>query len=367
MKTVCELNKCNGCMACADNCPKKCIIIRDDIKSFNAFIDETACINCNMCKRICPNVTKVEKKKPIEWKQGWASNEIRNSSASGGAAAVIIKRFIEDGGWVASCLFKDGDFVFDITNDVTECKNFVGSKYVKSNPSGIYNKIKDRLKNDKVLFIGLPCQVAALKNYIKGLDNLYTIDLICHGTPSIKVLNKYLNEHGYDMYNIKNLKFRQNTDMGLFIDGTKVEKPRVMDDYLCTFLNSINYTENCYTCQFASLERVSDITLGDSWGSEYESESKKGISLIFCQTKKGKELLEKLDFEMKNVDLDNAIKNNHQLSHPSLRTSKRDKFLDLLIKGKSYKYSTLVCLPKTKLKQFIKKILIKIHLVKNDF
>ena len=67
--------------------------------------------------------------------------------------------FIKSGGYVASCLFKNGDFVFEITNDLNEARCFAGSKYVKSNPTGIYKKINERLKTNKVLFIGLPCQV----------------------------------------------------------------------------------------------------------------------------------------------------------------------------------------------------------------
>ena len=34
MKTVCDANKCNGCMACLAVCPRKCITIRDDIKQY---------------------------------------------------------------------------------------------------------------------------------------------------------------------------------------------------------------------------------------------------------------------------------------------------------------------------------------------
>ena len=79
-----------------------------------------------------------------------------------------MRSFIEDGGYVASCLFKDGEFVFDITNDLNYARRFAGSKYVKSNPEGIYKKIAQKLKEgNKVMFIGLPCQVAALKNYVK--------------------------------------------------------------------------------------------------------------------------------------------------------------------------------------------------------
>ena len=284
MKTVCEKNKCNGCVACADVCPKKCIEIKDQIVAFNAIINEDLCINCKLCERTCPNTNKPAKKRPIEWKQGWAKADIRRNSTSGGAASSIMQSFIKSGGYVASCLFENGHFLFDITNDMEVAKRFAGSKYVKSNPTGIYKKVQNRLKTDKVLFIGLPCQVAALKNYIKNQENLYTIDLICHGTPSVKLLEQYLNERGYKLDKLKDIKFRTKNAMGKCINEQTIHLSKGMDHYLCSFLESINYTENCYSCQFASLERVSDLTLGDSWGTEYKEQEKNGISLLLAQT-----------------------------------------------------------------------------------
>lgn len=147
------------------------------------------------CERVCPNNSIVQKRKPQVWYQGWNSNT-RKTSSSGGAAAGLIEAFIHSGGYVAACLFKGGEFVFDITNDLDYAKNFAGSKYVKSNPVNIYSKVAKELKTgNKVLFVGLPCQVAAVKNYVKNTDNLYTIDLICHGSPSPQLLEKFLEEN----------------------------------------------------------------------------------------------------------------------------------------------------------------------------
>lgn len=364
MKTVCEINKCNGCMACASICPKKCITIKDEIDSFNAEIEEKECINCKKCEKVCPNINTLQKKKPIKWKQGWADSTIRKNSSSGGAASAIIYSFIQSGGYVAACLFQNGIFGFEITNDLEIAKRFAGSKYVKSNPTGIYEKVKEKLKTHKVLFIGLPCQVAAIKNYVKN-DNLYTVDIICHGTPSVKLLNQFLLENGYDLKFIKDIQFRTKNDFGLSTDGKRIYMSRVIDDYLCAFLSSIDYTENCYTCHFSSLDRISDVTLGDSWGTEYRIEEKRGVSLLLIQSEKGMELIADSGLELKNVDLDNAIKNNEQLSQPSALKSEREKFLALIRKGKSFKTATLICLPKMVIKQKIKMILISLHLLKN--
>lgn len=363
MKTVCEKNKCNGCKACTDICPNKCITINDGINFINAEIDENVCIDCKLCSKVCPNITKVQKKKPIEWKQGWALSEVRDFATSGGAASVIIKSFIQAGGYAASCLFDKGDFVFKLTNNVEDVKKFAGSKYVKSNPTGIYKEIQNKIKSDKVLFIGLPCQVAALKNYVKNHENLYTIDLICHGTPSIKLLNKYLCERGYVLNDIKDIKFRMKTDYGLFVNGDKINLSRVTDHYTCAFLESIDYTENCYECQFASLERVSDMTLGDSLGSECKNQEKNGISLVLVQNEKGKELLSMSKMELREVDLNKAIAHNHQLSHPPVKSSKRDRFFKFIEKGVGFKVTTFMVLPKMLMKQKLKSMLVKLRMM----
>lgn len=366
MKTVCEKNRCNACMACVSICPKQCISIQDDIYAMNAVIDESLCINCNSCHRVCINNTDNRKVFPIDWKQGWSSTEMRRYSSSGGIAFSIMKAFVELGGYVASCVFKDGDFVFEITNDLNYIQKFTGSKYVKSNPGNIYEKIQKRLKTDRVLFIGLPCQVAALKNILKvNIDNLYTIDLICHGTPSVKLLDKYLSESNYNLSELSDIKFRRKVGMEKHFNEKMIIPTPVIDCYLCSFLEAVNYTENCYHCQFATIERVSDITLGDSWGTEYTEEEQEGISLILMQTKKGRDLLSKCEAELKNVNLDLAIANNHQLYTPSYLSPKRDKFFRLISRGLSYKMATFIVLPKMMIKQQIKAILLSLKIIKD--
>lgn len=352
-------------MACADRCPKKCITIEDRITAFNAVIDEKLCINCKVCEKVCPNISVPEAKQPIKWAQGWAEDSIRNSSTSGGAAASIIKSFIENGGYVASCLFEEGQFRFKITNDLVTARRFAGSKYVKSSAAGIYNEIEERTKTDKVLFIGLPCQVAAVKNYVKNTSNLYTIDIICHGTPSVKLLDLFLKEEGFNLSDIADIKFRKKSDMKVDGDKNAISISQSMDAYTCSFLKSINFTENCYSCGFAKLDRVSDITLGDSWGSEFKDEESKGISLILCQTEKGKELIDATNLELHTVDSEKAVRNNHQLVGPALCPPERENFLQMLHSGKTYKTSTSKCLPKMMIKQQVKHILLVLH-VKKD-
>lgn len=361
MKTICELNMCNGCMACVEKCHRNAITIKDDLKYYNALVDTKKCVDCGLCTKVCPRENDNDMSKPKWWYQGWADSEIREHASSGGAASAIIRTFIKNGGYVASCLFDSGKFVFEVTNEMAVARKFAGSKYVKSNPEKIYGKIQSLLKaNQKVLFIGLPCQVAAVNQFIKDKTNLVTADLICHGTPSPYLLKKCLQEYGQDINTLTDINFRIKSLYELNRDGKPIAAFHTMDNYLIAFLHSYDYTENCYSCKFATLDRVSDITLGDSWGTELSGEVKNGVSLILCQSEKGKELIESAGLNLLDVDINNAILHNEQLNKPSKCSKSRDQFFENYNKynnfGRALVKTALGIVAKEKVKSIVKYI-----------
>lgn len=365
MKTVCEINQCTGCMACVEKCKKNAIKIKDNMVSYNAVINEKKCIECGICHKICHVNGFDDFQKQIYWKQGWTKNEnVREKASSGGVASAIELAFIKNGGCVGSCFFENGIFKFKIAENISEIASFSGSKYVKSNPMDVYWNIQNRLKKgEKVLFVALPCQVAAVKKFVEKRlqDNLYTIDLICHGTPSPKVLEIFLKQYGLRLNEITDIQFRTKNNFFLKENKQCISMPGTLDEYSIAFLNSISYTENCYSCKYAKCERVSDITLGDSWGSLLDKEiQRKGLSLILCQSRKGNELLEMADLELKEVDLKNAIANNHQLEYPSPMPKKRYMFFEKLEKGERFNRLVRTIYVKQSFKQIIKGILIRI-------
>ncbi len=365
--TVCEIDNCAGCMLCLDVCSKDAIRIEDNISSFNAVIDEDKCVNCNSCHNKCPQNNVPVKKIPTIWYQGWNKDEeMRQKSPSGGIGMALAKSFIQEGGYVCSCMFKKGEFQFEITNKWEDAIKFSGSKYVKSNPVGIYKKILNILKDEnKVLFIGLPCQAAAVKNYIPNRyhDKLYLVDLICHGTPSPRLLEKFLNQYSKTLKEIRDIKFRIKAKMQLVVDDEGIVCKGVSDKYTIGFLNGLTYTNNCYSCNYASGDRVTDITIGDSWGTNLEkNEIKRGISLMVCSTAKGNALLKSADIELLDVDEKIAKENNEQLVRPMTRPNAQKRFYS---KYNTRKFNSLIFTAYSKqcLKQDIKKILIKLNLV----
>ena len=369
-KTVCKFNQCCGCSACVDICPKNAITIKDTLKAYNAVIDENKCVNCGACTKVCQQVSRVKMIKPIEWHQGWSTDKvIRMNGSSGGACGALAKAFVRMGGSVCSCVFREGEFEFVFANNSDELDQFAGSKYVKSNPIGVYKEIQKRLKcQTKILFIGLPCQIAAVKKFVgeKLQADLYTVDLICHGTPSPKLLEIFLQQYGRSLNEIQDIQFRVKGKYQVYEGNKGIITTGVVDKYLIAFLNALSFTENCYSCPYAKEERVSDITLGDSWGTDLsKKEQKQGLSLLLVQTEKGVELLKKAELHLEKVDIKNAIKNNHQLTEPSSAPYTRDFFFDGVKNNKSFNSLVFKCFPTACLKEDIKTILIRMGLRKS--
>lgn len=361
---VCSQDMCTGCGVCTNICPVNAIHLEDLLYSQNAVIDFNKCIKCNSCHLNCPQEVSIKTNKPIEWYQGWIDDsQERKQSSSGGIGYAFAKSVIRKGGVVVSCLLRDGRFTFWVTQDENGLENFRGSKYVKSDSAAVYKSVKQYLIEGKqVLFIGLPCQVAGIRRFIgDGLDmNLITVDLICHGTPSIKLLQLFLKQYDIELEKVNTISFREKQFFSISTDINPICPKQIIDRYTLAFLNELSYTENCYSCKYACIERVSDVTIGDSWGTDLATEVEQGISLILCQSKKGVSLLHDSDIIVKPVNLSNAINYNHQLSRPSVPHKNRERFFRYLDEGKKFNKAVFLCLPQDCFRQWIKRALLPI-------
>ena len=100
-------HNCCGCSACAQRCPKQCITMQEDEEGFfYPHFDETACIDCGLCEKVCPVLNKSVERKPLECYAAKNLDEtVRSKSSSGGIASVISEKWIENGGVVYGASF----------------------------------------------------------------------------------------------------------------------------------------------------------------------------------------------------------------------------------------------------------------------
>lgn len=340
MNIVCDIEKCSGCGLCAFSCPKGCISMskRDSFGHLYPVIDKDVCIDCGLCQKNCPALNPVELKTPSAAYAAWSKDEDDyKSSASGGAASVLSQYVIEKGGVVYGCAMLPDIEVKHIRIDtVSDIKKLKGSKYVQSNILDIFPQLKEDVKEGRMtLFIGTPCQVAAVKRLFKVQpDNLLLVDLICHGVPSLEILKKHIHKVApYPHYS--NVLFRDGNlnrvCLQVEVDGERVysryhnPRARLYDEwYLDSFLDGYTYRGSCYQCKFACVNRASDITIGDFWGlgksisADYIPAHPSGCSVILPSTEKGKSIMEILNTKMYLYErtVEEAAKGNGQLNRP---------------------------------------------------
>lgn len=159
----------------------------------------------------------------------------------------------------------------------------------------------------------------------KMYENLYTIDIICHGVPSLQLLKDNVIKKN-DIKGNTRIKFRDTNGFNLSVKiGNKVIYQRNIykDLYYMGFMKGLFYRPSCYHCLYAQNNRVSDITIGDFWGlgknNPFETEIKYGVSLLLPLTAKGDDLIDACKDKMfiEKREVCEAIEGNRQLRYPS--------------------------------------------------
>lgn len=274
--------KCTGCSACYNGCPKGLISMEMDKEGFQyPIVDSRKCIGCKLCEKICPvmNINRDINKAPELFVAYNINEDIRLESSSGGIFTLIAEAIIKRGGCVFGAKF---DQNFMVRHSYVETKEdlgmFRGSKYVQSNIGDTYKTVKAFLEQGKwVLFTGTTCQIAGLKGYLrKSYDNLVCVDFICRGVSSPKIWEKYLGMKE-DEYNskIRKVEFK-NKEFSwkrfhmkiTFEDGNIYFKSLLEDSYHRAFFTSKILRKCCYDCYYKGIYRNTDITLADCWGAD---------------------------------------------------------------------------------------------------
>lgn len=342
---ICERDKCTGCFACKNICPKEAIAVEtDELGKTVPEILKEKCVECGLCRKVCPELGKKNLTFPIKCYAMWTKDKKdREECASGGVATGISHYFIANGGVVFGTDWNKGnelELEIKMAETEGEMEHFKTSKYVQAFTGDSYKRAKQQLvQGRQVLYVGTPCQIAGLKGYLqKEYENLTTIDLICHGTPPIEYLRTYVKEL-FPNKRVVKASFRGKDDYCLkFFENGNVNpiysKMHILDLYFSAFLKGLTFRDNCYMCEYARNERVSDITIGDFWGIDRSTLKRKyegKISVVLINTDKGKKTLEQCrdKFYMEERQIEEAIEGNDQLRKPSVLHKDYEKFREV--------------------------------------
>lgn len=306
---------CCGCTACSNICLHGAIKMRSDEEGFYyPDIDASKCIDCGLCERVCPIIEydKIKNKdaSPVKiYGLTNKNNEIYNTSSSGGVFTEIANYVIELGGVVVGVGYDNNMVVKHIIATTKNDLNlFRGSKYVQSDIQEIYVRIKDFLKQQKiVLFTGTPCQVEGLKLFLRRkYDNLITIDLVCHAVPSPKIFKNYVSFiEKRKKKKVVSIIMRDKAKgwsnefhyRVVFEDGSFLFDTELTNLWSKIFFSQLVNRPSCHSCRFTNFLRPGDYTLADFWGiheSYPEKFQGKGVSLLLINTFKGEEIFKNI-------------------------------------------------------------------------
>ena len=340
-------NKCCGCTACFNICPAKAIDMVPNQKGFYIpNINLSKCISCNLCSNVCQiNNTPLGHAPSEKYAVVNYDTDVRMKSSSGGLFWLLLTSMFEHYGKNFHCfgvkLDNNLTAVYTRADSLEECTDFRGSKYVQSDLGNTFTQISELLiQGHAVMFVGAGCQCAGLKNYIKTKnipdDQLFIVDIICHGMPSNKMWKSYISEIEkragcklvtYQFRN-KHAGWRGQHPYAVFENGVVAENDKLFLSYGKLFGNlSLNTT--CYSCKYANIERIGDITMGDYWGIEKSTctfDDGHGVSVCLINTQKGQNLFSSVQAKAKTYRIEDDSYLQPQLCSPTKKNILCEKF-----------------------------------------
>ena len=337
MIRLADRKDCCGCGACAAACPHGAIAMLPDGMGFRyPRVDMARCVDCHLCEDICVfggdrsdkgvrqacrlhkteeggtecthSISTAEPLCPEAGAEAIRFPELMDQSQSGGLAFALMRKAVRSGMVVYGAAM-DADFV--VRHRRVESAEGLEplrlSKYVQSDMEGDSSTslgmtasitamvLADLKAGRRVLFTGTPCQCAGVASLCgKYRDGLLLADILCHGVPAPFVWRDYLAEqerrHGKKLtralFRDPSLGWHEHKE-ALFFGDEKV----VSGEYTDLFYRHLMLRPSCTVCPYASVTRVSDVTMADCWGVEKAlpgfADDNRGCSLLLRNTPAG--------------------------------------------------------------------------------
>ncbi len=274
-------------------------------------MDQNICVDCGICAKSCPVLHVPQKHEPMAVFSATYKSDDRAllKSSSGGIAYALSKYVLDQGGVVFGAAYDEHMSVKHVcVSKMDDLHKLQGSKYVQSDTGTTYSEVKKYLaENRTVLYFGVPCQIGGLLSYLKGKEypNLITCDLFCAGTPSPGVFQKYIeyleSKFGskVEHFNFRCKKYGYGYLSQLQLSNGKSRILYGKDAYYVQSGGAGYNRKSCLDCEYASLERIGDLTIGDFKQLKVDAEKKKkGVSMILVNTLRGEEILSRIQNEL---------------------------------------------------------------------
>ncbi|MBQ9838690.1 MAG: Coenzyme F420 hydrogenase/dehydrogenase, beta subunit C-terminal domain [Oscillospiraceae bacterium] len=298
-----NVDKCTGCGVCAAVCKKNCISVKLNSEGFYRpyLTDAAACLDCGICDLVCPRNAQVEAGSPLSLvAANTTAEKVLRTTSSGGVCYELAKWGLETGRKVCACTYdyKDHLAVHSVIECVEELEGTKGSKYMQSYTPDSFRQV---LNGEKWIVFGTPCQIAAMDRAAKlrkVRENLILVDFFCHGTPTMNLWKKYINEH--DARRVAKIDFRSK-EFGwhswsfrfYYSDGTSSSDPK-RNMFYKFFFSNLCLNDACYDCGFKAFHSLADIRVGDFWGKKY-AQDVAGISSCAVMTPQGAQAMAELE------------------------------------------------------------------------
>lgn len=307
---------CSGCGACVQKCPKQCIRMVENQRGFLVpEIDVETCVGCGICASICPERNNSNSINDVQETWAVTSKEmaVLNESTSGGMFTLLVKQILNSNGVVFGCSWDENFRVKHIKIDnISDLSRIQKSKYIQSDTKNTFKEAETYLKNGaNVLYSGTGCQIAGLLSFLgKEYENLYTVEVACHGVPSPGLFEKYIkwleseNSTSVTGFTFRNkVRHKKGEHFTFYYEddnGQKHFRFSNEDPFYASFLQGKTLRDTCYTCKYKADNHVGDILLSDYWGIEKalpDFDAKYGASAVLIYSNKGKYLFESISGE----------------------------------------------------------------------
>lgn len=269
--------------------------------------------------------------------------DLRVSSSSGAMFSLFANHILHQNGVVYGVTMTNDCYGAEYRR-ITEIEGLSklrGSKYFQAKVGSTYKLIKKDLSDGKiVLFTGTGCYVNGLKTFLqKEYDNLFCMDIVCHGVPSPELWKKYVeyreeqnrakmiyvsfrNKDKHDWNGFEMKEIDENHD--------EVWISRHIDPYFSMFVKNICLRPSCFSCTVKSY-KLADITVADFWGIDNvapEMNDNLGVSLVLTRTDKGQQLFDSVEDDLvrKEVSYEDGVKDNKAEYQPYPKPKGRDSF-----------------------------------------